>query len=25
VNWGTNLDGEHLRTVGGNVGVRWSW
>ena len=25
VNWGTNLDGEHVRTVGGNVGVRWSW
>lgn len=25
VNWGTNVDGEHLRTVGGNVGVRWSW
>ena len=25
VNWGTNLDGEHVRTVGGNAGVRWSW
>nr|WP_258187466.1 autotransporter outer membrane beta-barrel domain-containing protein [Trinickia symbiotica] len=25
VNWGTNLDGEHVRTVGGNVGLRWSW
>ncbi|MFX1736683.1 autotransporter outer membrane beta-barrel domain-containing protein [Paraburkholderia sp. A1RI_3L] len=25
VNWGTNLDGEHVRTVGGNVGARWSW
>ncbi|MGN6232933.1 MAG: autotransporter family protein [Trinickia sp.] len=25
VSWGTNLDGEHVRTVGGNAGVRWSW
>ncbi|MFL9959331.1 autotransporter outer membrane beta-barrel domain-containing protein [Paraburkholderia nemoris] len=25
VNWGTNLDGEHVRTIGGNAGVRWSW
>lgn len=25
INWGTNLDGEHVRTIGGNAGVRWSW
>jgi outer membrane autotransporter protein len=25
VSFGTNLDGEHVRTVGGNAGVRWSW
>ena len=25
VSWSTNLDGEHVRTVGGNAGVRWSW
>ncbi|RDU99679.1 autotransporter outer membrane beta-barrel domain-containing protein [Trinickia dinghuensis] len=25
VSWGTNLGGEHVRTVGGNAGVRWSW
>lgn len=25
VSWGTNLDGEHVRTIGGNAGVRWSW
>ncbi len=25
VSWGTNLDGEHVRTVGANAGVRWSW
>jgi len=25
VNWGANLDGEHVRTIGGNAGVRWSW
>lgn len=25
VSWGTNLDGEHVRTVGGDAGVRWSW
>jgi outer membrane autotransporter protein len=25
VSWGTQLDGEHVRTIGGNAGVRWSW
>ena len=25
VSWGTNLDGEHVRSVGGDAGVRWSW
>lgn len=25
VSWSTNLDGEHVRTIGGNAGVRWSW
>ncbi|MGN6648963.1 autotransporter family protein [Trinickia sp.] len=25
VSWGTNLDGEHVRSIGGDAGVRWSW
>jgi outer membrane autotransporter protein len=25
VSWGTNLDGEHVRSVSGDAGVRWSW
>ncbi len=25
VSWGTNLDGEHVHSVGGDAGVRWSW